>query len=121
VPVYPHEVETLRAPPSRAVDAHKDEADWTRIDSSFQFTFSIYGHSYIEITKPDGEVVQGYFKGLHRSTGAISLADHDNLLSLRSGLGARTLLALRKYQVDRLGRRFEVKSEVRTWHGVACT
>jgi CRISPR-associated endonuclease Csn1 len=121
VPVYPHEVATLAAPPRRAVDPSKDEAVWTVIDSAFQFLFSVYGHSYLEITKPDGEVVEGYFKNLDRSTGAISLADHSNLSSQRTGLGARTLLALRKYQVDRLGRRFEVKSEVRTWHGVACT
>lgn len=120
VPVYPHEVETLEAPPARAVDARKEESIWTVVNSSFQFSFSIYGHSYIEITKSDGEFVQGYFKGLHRSTGAISLADHENLSSIRSGLGTRTLLGLRKFQVDRLGRSFEVKSEVRTWHGAAC-
>jgi CRISPR-associated endonuclease Csn1 len=120
VPIYPHEVATLEAPPCRAVDAYKDEAEWTEMDPSFRFQFSIYGHCYIEISKPDGEVVQGYFKGLHRSTGAISLAEHHDLLSVRSGLGARTLLVLRKFQVDRLGRKFEVRSEIRTWHGVVC-
>jgi CRISPR-associated endonuclease Csn1 len=83
--------------------------------------FSIHGHSYIEVTKPDGEVVEGYFKGLDRSTGAISLANHENPLGVQRGLGARTLLALRKYQIDRLGRRHEVRSEIRTWHGAACT
>jgi CRISPR-associated endonuclease Csn1 len=121
VPVYPHEVETLDKPPERAVDQGKDEMEWTEINDSFRFIFSIYGHSYIEITKSDGEIVQGYFKGLDRSKGAITLANHANLSLDKPGLGARTLLALRKYQVDRLGRRFEVKSEVRTWHGVACT
>jgi CRISPR-associated endonuclease Csn1 len=103
------------------VDAYKDEEEWTVIQPDFSFLFSVYGHSYIEITKSDGELVRGYFKGLHRGTGAVSLADHNNLLSLRTGLGARTLLALRKFQVDRLGRRFEIRSEVRTWRGAACT
>jgi CRISPR-associated endonuclease Csn1 len=121
VPVYPHEVATLKAPPNRAVDAYKDEVDWTTIDSSFSFVFSLYGHSYLEISKSDGEVLTGYFKGLNRSVGAIALADDQNMLSMKSGLGARTLLAMKKYQVDRLGRRFEVKSEIRTWHGAACT
>jgi CRISPR-associated endonuclease Csn1 len=121
VPVYPHEVATLAAPPSRAVDAYKNEGDWTLVDSSFGFLFSLYGHSFVEIVKTDGEVVQGYFKGTDRSTGAISVADHTNLLRARTGLGARTLGAFRKFQVDRLGKYYEIKSEIRTWHGVACT
>jgi CRISPR-associated endonuclease Csn1 len=121
VPIYPHEVATLKSPPARAVDAYKDEAEWTPIDGSFSFLFSLYGHSYVEIAKPDGEVVTGYFKGLDRSVGAISLAGHENLKALKSGLGVRTLLTVRKFQVDRLGRRYEVKSETRTWRGAACT
>jgi len=121
VPVYPHEVASLPAPPNRAIDAHKAETDWSVIDSSFTFMFSLFGHSYLEIGKPDGEIVHGYFKGVDRAGGQIALADNENLLSLRRGLGARTLLSLRKFQVDRLGRRFEIKSEIRTWHGAACT
>jgi CRISPR-associated endonuclease Csn1 len=121
VPVYPHEIATLAAPPNRAVDAGKPESEWTIIDRSFQFLFSLYGHSYVEIAKQDGEVIKGYFKGLDRSTGAISLADDENTLSLHRGLGARTLLFLKKYQIDRLGRPFEVRSEIRTWRGVVCT
>ena len=121
VPVYPHEVASLSAPPCRAIDQGKEEVQWTPVDASFCFMFSIHGHSFIEIAKSDGEVVRGYFKGTDRSTGAISLADHNNMLSLHRGLGARTLLQLRKMQVDRLGRLFEVRSELRTWHGVVCT
>jgi CRISPR-associated endonuclease Csn1 len=121
VPVYPHQVATLAAPPTRAVDAYKDEAEWTAIDASFTFAFSLFGHSFVEVTKSDGEVIAGYFKGIDRSTGALGLAEHENLLSVRRGLGARTLLALRKFQVDRLGRRFPISSEIRTWHGAACT
>jgi CRISPR-associated endonuclease Csn1 len=121
VPVYPHEVATLAAPPARAVDAYKEEEEWTTVDSSFTFVFSLHGHSFVEIAKGDGEVICGYFKGLHRGTGAISLAEDANLLAMKTGIGARTLVQLRKFQVDRLGRRYEIASEVRTWHGVACT
>jgi CRISPR-associated endonuclease Csn1 len=120
VPVYPHEVATLGAPPSRAVDAYKDESEWTRISDDFTFLFSLHGHSYVAIVKTDGEFIEGYFKGLHRGTGAISLAENENLQSVKTGIGARTLIALKKFQIDRLGRRFEVKSEIRTWRGVAC-
>jgi CRISPR-associated endonuclease Csn1 len=121
VPVYPHEVATLKAPPMRAVDAHKDEAEWTTIDTTFHFVFSIHGHSYLEITKSNGEILDGYFKGLDRAGGQIALAENQDLQSVKTGLGARTLLGLKKFQVDRLGRRFEVRSEIRTWHGAACT
>jgi CRISPR-associated endonuclease Csn1 len=120
VPVYPHQVATLPTPPTQAVDAYKEEAEWTAIDASFTFAFSLFGHSFVEVTKSDGEVIAGYFKGIDRSTGALGLAEHENLLSVRRGLGARTLLALRKFQVDRLGRRFPIPSEIRTWHGAAC-
>jgi hypothetical protein len=36
-------------------------------------------------------------------------------------VGARTLHSLKKFQIDRLGRKFEIKREKRTWHGVVCT
>jgi CRISPR-associated endonuclease Csn1 len=119
VPVYPHEIVTRASPPSKAVDAGKQEADWTIIDPSFQFLCSLYGHSFVEIAKPDGEIIEGYFKGLDSSTGAIRLADKSTL-SIRGRPGARTLLGLKKFQVDRLGRCFEIKLETRTWRGAAC-
>ena len=71
--------------------------------------------------KPSGETYDGYFGGMHRGTGAINLFDHCNPNTGKDGIGAKTLLTLRKFNVDRFGRRSEVKGEVRTWHGVACT
>jgi CRISPR-associated endonuclease Csn1 len=121
VPIYPHEVATLAEPPCRAVDQSREEDEWTVIGPGFAFLFSVYGHSYVVIAKSDGEVIGGYFKGLDRSNGAISLSDDKNPLLMKRGLGARTLLTLKKYQVDRLGRRFEIRSEIRTWRGAACT
>ena len=121
VPVYPHQIATLDRPPDRAVDQSKDESDWTPIDSSYDFLFSLYANSLVEVTKPDGEVVLGYFKRLHRSTGAIALAAHQDPRAVKEGIGARTLLGLRKFAVDRLGRVSEIVRETRTWHGVACT
>jgi CRISPR-associated endonuclease Csn1 len=121
VPVYPHQIATMAVPPERAVDAGKDESEWTIIDSKFHFMFSIYGNSLLEVTKPDGEVVTGYFKGLNRSVAAITLAEHQNPLAVKQGIGTRTLLRFRKFHIDRLGRISEIKQETRTWHGVACT
>ena len=121
VPVYPHQIATQDQPPDRAVDGGKNEENWPRIDETYAFVFSLYGNSLVEITKPDGEIIRGYFKGLDRSTGAITLAEHQNPLAVKRGLGTRTLLDFRKFAVDRLGRVSEIPREIRTWHGVACT
>jgi CRISPR-associated endonuclease Csn1 len=124
VPIYPHQVadrQIFPQPPDRGVIAYKDEGDWTLIDQNFDFLFSLHGNSLVEVTKSDGEIITGYFKGLHRGTGAISLATHENPRNVRGGIGAKTLLALRKFSVDRLGRNHEIERETRTWHGEACT
>jgi CRISPR-associated endonuclease Csn1 len=124
VPVYPHQVtdrEAYPRPPDRAVIAYEAEQDWTPIDGSFDFLFSLHANSLVEATKSDGEVILGYFKGLHRGTGAISLAPHENQRRARGGIGAKTLLRFRKLAVDRFGRIDEITREVRTWHGEACT
>jgi CRISPR-associated endonuclease Csn1 len=124
VPIYPHQVvdrENWPNPPDRAVIAYQAETDWTLIDASFEFLFSLYGNSLIEVTKSDGEVILGYFKGMHRGTGALAIAPQFNPRHIRGGIGAKTLLRLRKLTIDRLGRVNEVGREVRTWHGVVCT
>ena len=123
VPIYPHHVMNKRdwpMPPTRAVVAYKDEEDWTLIDHSFAFRFSLYPRNFVEVVKSTGEVFEGYFAGMDRSTGAISLQSHNNPKNSFRGLGAKTLLTMKKYSVDRFGARSEVKSEVRTWHGVVC-
>lgn len=131
VPIYPHHVMNKRdwpTPPVRSVVAYKDEDEWTLIDESYKFKFSLHPRSYIEVAKPTGELLAGYFQGLNRSTGAINLSNprdsrllaDDNGNSMQS-IGAKTLLTMKKYSVDRFGVRSEVKSEVRTWHGVVCT
>lgn len=124
VPVYPHQIadrNTHQAPPNRAVVAYAAEADWTLVDASFDFKFSLYGNSLIEVAKFDGEVIVGYFKGFHRGTGALSIAPQHDPRLIRGGIGAKTLAQFKKLSIDRLGRITVVKREVRTWHGVACT
>ncbi len=125
VPVYPHQVMDKRKwpmPPMRA------EPSGMELDGSYRFVMSLHPRSYVEVTKPNGQILHGYFKGLDISTGAINLSsDRDiRVLSDKDGnsmrsIGAKTLLTMRKYNVDRFGVRSEVKSEVRTWHGVVCT
>lgn len=125
VPIYPHQVMNKRdhsTPPMRAIVAYRDdEADWVCIDDAFSFRFSLYPRSYVEVVKPNQERLIGYFGGVHRGTGAITLFTHFDPKTRREGIGAQTLLTMKKYSVDRFGRRAEVTSEARTWHGEVCT
>jgi len=124
VPVYRHQVMNRTQwpqPPNLSIVAYKPETEWTVIDSSFTFRFSLYPDAYIEVTKRDGEVVEGYYRSADRSTGALSLSAHNFREPLIRGIGAKTLRAFRKFHVDRLGRKHEIKRETRTWHGAVCT
>ena len=123
VPIYPHEIAdqaTYPRPPSRAIVAYKSDAEWTPV-GGFEFLFSLYQNSLVEIGKPDGEVIRGYFKGVNRSTAAINIAHHVNPLDAQTGIGSKTLISFQKLVVDRLGQVSEVQRETRTWHGAACT
>jgi CRISPR-associated endonuclease Csn1 len=124
VPIYPHQVMNKKAwpgPPMHSVVAYKDESDWTEIGAEHRFRFSLYPRSYVQAIKSTGEVYEGYFAGLDRSTGAISIFSMKNPAVSNTGIGAKTLLKIKKYCVDRLGTCSELKSEVRTWHGEAST
>ena len=124
VPIYPHQVANRQEwpePPDRAAKADTDEQLWPKIDESHEFLFSLFPLSYVELVKPDGEVIEGYFRGLSRNTNAFSISPHQSKESIREGIGARRLKSVRKFAVDRLGRRFEIACETRTWHGAVCT
>jgi len=121
VPIYPHQIATMDKPPDRAVVAYK--AEWTPIDSSFEFLWSLTSMSFVEIQKANGEVIEGYFRGFHRGTGAANVSVHSTLEKdgATDGIGVKTLASIKKFTIDRLGRKFEVSREVRTWRGKACT
>jgi CRISPR-associated endonuclease Csn1 len=121
VPVYPHQVAMDVEPPCKFVQSGVVEDSWPSIDRSFDFLWSIYPMSLMEVTKPNGEVLTGYFRGLDRSTGAIHLSRHHSKDALIRSIGARTLLNFRKLVVDRLGNVHEVRHEARTWRGAVCT
>jgi CRISPR-associated endonuclease Csn1 len=123
VPIYPHQVMDKRGwrqPPMRAVVAYKDEEEWTLIGDAHQFRFSLHPRTYVEVVKSNGEILEGYFGGIDRSTGAISLLRSNDPTNSIRGIGTKTLLTITKHNVDRFGNKSVVRKEVRTWHGVAC-
>lgn len=124
VPVYPHQVMDVADwpfPPNRAIKANEDETDWPVMGAEYEFLFSLRPFSYIQVIKSDGEVIDGYFRGVDRNTGALLISPHNDNTNIRKGIGSRTLNSIQKFHVDRLGRRFEIEQEPRTWHGVPCT
>src|SRR5690606_37205272 len=75
VPVYVHH--RVTGLPNRAIMAFKDEDEWTLIDESFQFCFSLYPNDLVRIQQKNKPVIQGYYASCHRGTGNLNLWAHD--------------------------------------------
>ena len=121
VPIYPHQIATMEKPPDRVVKGGGEESEWATLDTNSEFLWSLYAMSFLEIVKSDGEAIEGYFRSLDRNTGAITVSPQVTGEKIRKGIGVKTLSDFKKFTVDRLGRKFEVLREVRTWRGKACT
>ena len=106
VPIYSWQV-AKGILPDRAVVQGKDEEDWTVMDDSFEFKFVLYANDLIKVRLKKDSFL-GYFSGLDRSTGNISLRSHD--LDKTKGkdgvyrIGIKTALSFQKYQIDELGK-----------------
>ncbi|MDO8437370.1 MAG: type II CRISPR RNA-guided endonuclease Cas9 [Nitrosomonadaceae bacterium] len=115
VPVYVYHT-VAKALPNRAVVAFKDEDEWTLIDDSFEFYFSMYPNDLIH-TKLKGESYWGYFSGCDRATGAIGLWAQDrSKLAGKDGfyrVGVKMALSIEKFNVDVLGNRYPAPPEKR--------
>lgn len=115
VPVYVHH--TVTGLPNRAIVAFKDEDEWTLIDDSFQFCFSLYPNDFVRVTLKK-ESPSGYYAGCDRSTGAINLWAHDRNQAvgkdgLIRGIGVKTALNVEKFNVDVLGNIYPAPPEDR--------
>jgi len=93
------------------------------MDEAYEFEFSIVQKSWVEAVKPDGTVIEGYFRGLNRALGSINISPHQTLQLQQqtTNIGARTLLNFSKYQVGRLGTKHLIARERRTWRGEVFT
>lgn len=121
VPIYPHQIATMEEPPTKFARGGVDEGEWTEIDSTFEFLWSLNAMSWLELKKPDGERVAGYFRGLNINTASISVSRHQSNDEVIKSQGVKTLSSFRKFTIDRLGRKSEVLREARTWRGKVCT
>ncbi len=116
VPVYVHH--RVTGLPNRAIVAFKDESAWTLIDDSFAFLFSIYPNDFLRVQQKNKPPIEGYFSSAHRGTGSINLWLHDRDTRISKdggieGIGVKTALSLKKFNVDVLGHIYPARSEVR--------
>jgi len=88
--------------------------------SAASFLFSLYPWSFVRLVNRQGEVKEGYYRGMNISVAAIDISPHFDA-SGRNSLGVKKLIAFQKYHVDLLGNRSEIKREPRSWHGAAFT
>lgn len=106
VPIYSWQV-AKGILPDRAVVQGKDEEDWSVMDESFEFKFVLYANDLIKVQLKKDSFF-GYFIGLDRATGQISLRHHD--LDKSKGkdgiyrIGVKTALSFQRYQIDELGK-----------------
>ncbi len=117
VPVYVHH-SIAKELPNRAIVAFKDEDEWTLIDDSFAFCFSVYPNDLIRVNlKKDSHL--GYYAGCDRSTGTINLWAHDRNQrigkdGLIRGIGVKTAISVEKFHVDVLGNLYPARQETRS-------
>ena len=117
VPVYVHHT-VAKALPNRAVVAFKDEDEWTLIDDSFDFCFSLHPNDLVQVQQKGKAGMIGYYSSCHRGTGNINLWAHDRNLQVGKdgmieGIGVKTALSLEKFNVDVLGNRYPAPPEKR--------
>lgn len=110
VPVYVHHAlaKSLEDLPNRAIVQGKDEAEWTLIDDSFAFLFSLYPNDFVRVLQKGKPVIQGYYAGCDRSTSNVSFWAHDRSEvvgkdGLIRGVGVKTALSIKKFNVNVLG------------------
>jgi CRISPR-associated endonuclease Csn1 len=115
VPVYVHH--RVAGLPNRAIVSSKDESDWTLIDDSFEWCFSLHPNDLTRVTTKEATLF-GYYAGTDRSTGAISLWVHDRSRAvgkdgLIRGIGVKTARNIEKFNVDVLGAVYPALKEAR--------
>lgn len=113
VPVYRYQIANNNIP-NKAATAKKKEDEWTIIDETFNFKFSIYKNDLIEIKYAKKNGYFGYYDGFDRDSAGITIENHDNSKRYR-GIGIKSgVTLLNKYEVDVLGYYHKVKEGERS-------
>ena len=117
VPVYVHH-SVAKELPNRAIVAFKDESEWTLIDDSFKWFFSLHPNDLVRVSQKGKEPIFGYYASCHRGTGNLNIWAHDRNQKIGKegmieGIGVKTALAFEKFHVDVLGNLYPARQEER--------
>ena len=116
VPVHTNDIETRAEPPDQVAVLRKYRADWPNLSPDSAFRFSLYPNTLVRITRRNGPVTEGYYRGFEQRTVRLVLSDiMEPATAYRVTVGQAELIE--KFTTDRLGRRYPVRSETRTWRG----
>lgn len=121
VPIYVHHA-VAKALPNRASTANTPRDEWTLIDETYDFSFTLYPNDLIRLKNRDSEFF-GYFVGVGVATASLSIKSHDNNSAIASGkswqgqwvnLGVKTgIEKFEKFNVDVLGSIYPAPKEER--------
>ena len=116
VPIYVHH--RAKGLPNHAIVSGKDEDEWTLIDESFAWYFSLYPNDLLRVAQKGKAAISGYFSGCNRRNGSIDLwaQDRNKLIGnngLIESIGVKTALTVEKFHVDVLGNIFPAQPEPR--------
>lgn len=108
IPIYSCHL-TIGIIPKKAVVAKKLEENWSEIDSTYKFKFSLFKNDLIEIKYDNKKGYFGYFDGFDINSAGLTIEEHDTSKQYR-GIGIKSGVCLfNKYDVDVLGRYHKVK------------
>jgi CRISPR-associated endonuclease Csn1 len=116
VPIYVHHLGGKNSAPLAAITKGLKEDRWPQVSESHKFKFSLWPDDYVILEKVNNQLIEGYYRSTHRGDGRIYLASHLTR-SVQYDPATKTARTIRKYQVDRLGNKFEIKREPRLWRG----
>jgi CRISPR-associated endonuclease Csn1 len=122
IPIYQSDRRKNGVLPSRAATANTPRDEWTMIDESFDFKFSLFPNDLVKL-KNRNTTFFGYFVGLGVATASISIRSHDNNESIATGkawqgvwvnLGVKIgIRSFEKFHVDVLGNFYPAPPEKR--------
>lgn len=118
IPIYQSDRKKNGVLPNRAATANTPRDQWTLVDESFEFKFSLFPYELIRLKTKKANYF-GYFTGLNVHTAAINITSHDRNSSLGKqgvfeGLGVKVgVETFEKYHTNVLGNIFSARQETR--------
>ena len=98
----------------RVITRNRQHSDWTKIDETFDFQFSVYPDDLICIQeKKDSPRIYGYYKTTDISVGLIKVASYNRGIKQELRIPFTNALSIEKYSISYLGILHKVSREQR--------